>query len=378
MSKKQPLAKTATPLRSPIRPKIPGVFFKSPSLTEGYLELQDGKVFSGVMPYWQKTQKWPGEVVFNTGMTGYIESLTDPSYSGQILVFTYPLIGNYGVLPDIGESPKIQAAGVIVSEAALHWSHSKATGSFLEWLEDQHIPILIDVDTRDLTRHLRSAGTMAGQITTKRSSSLPNISLKPVFVSIDEPKSYNLGKSKTVIVVDCGAKENIIRSLINLDVTVKRVPADYDYTEEAFDGILLSNGPGDPTDYTETVTVLKKALKLNKPIFGICLGSQLLALAAGATTYKLPYGHRGHNQPCQQVSEGIHGRCVITSQNHGYAVDAESLPKDWRILFRNLNDESVEGIEHIRKPFFAVQFHPEACPGPTDSKWLFERFNTSL
>jgi carbamoyl-phosphate synthase small subunit len=173
-----------------------------------------------------------------------------------------------------------------------------------------------------------------------------------------------------VILVDCGMKTNILRSLMRFPATIKRVPHDYDYTSERFDGVVFSNGPGDPTDYQATIAIAKKALKLNKPIFGICLGSQVMALAAGAKTYKLQYGHRGHNQPCITGSE----RCYITSQNHGYAIDEKTLPRGWKVLFRNLNDSSVEGIEHATRPFFSVQFHPEASPGPTDTAWLFERF----
>ncbi|HUC20418.1 MAG TPA: carbamoyl phosphate synthase small subunit, partial [Candidatus Polarisedimenticolaceae bacterium] len=191
------------------------------------------------------------------------------------------------------------------------------------------------------------------------------------FVSIDQPTSYNQQHTKKVVLVDCGAKANILRSLLKLPVQVLRVPHDYDYTNEDYDGIVLSNGPGDPTDYQATVAIARGALERGKPVFGICLGTQIMALAAGATTYKLPFGHRGHNQPCIDVDSG---RCYITSQNHGYAIDEDSLPRDWQVSFRNLNDRSVEGIRHVSKPFFSVQFHPEACPGPTDTAWLFERF----
>jgi len=175
--------------------------------------------------------------------------------------------------------------------------------------------------------------------------------------------------------VDCGAKDNILRSLLKLPFKVKRVPADYDYSNEQYDGVLLSNGPGDPTDYQSTIDVARKALKRGKPVFGICLGSQIMALAAGAKTYKLRFGHRGHNQPCMDTSGK---RCYITSQNHGYAIDEASLSRDWQVSFRNLNDNSVEGIKHKTKPFFSVQFHPEACPGPTDTAWLFEDFQSAI
>lgn len=350
------------------RPAHQGGFFMSGTLT-----LADGRTYMGIMPKWQAGQTFCGEVVFSTGMTGYIESLTDPSYSGQILVFTYPLIGNYGVNVDVGESSKIHAAGVIVSSACLDWSHGSSDRSLLEWLKSQKIPILIDVDTRALTKHLRSGGTLLGGIARE---ALQPKSLAPTghLVSIDRPTTYGKGK-KHVILVDCGAKDNILRSLLNLGLKVTKVPHDYDYTGDTHDGVLLGNGPGDPTDYKATIAIARKALKADKPIFGICLGSQIMALAAGAATYRLKFGHRGHNQPCLDLVSN-HG--VITSQNHGYAVDEHSLPRGWRVLFRNLNDDSVEGIKHASKPFFAVQFHPEACPGPTDTAYLFRTFEELL
>lgn len=337
------------------------------------LDLADGTVFRGQAPAWQQAT-YHGEVVFTTGMTGYVESLTDPSYAGQILVFTYPLIGNYGVDLQAAESDKIQVSGVIVSEAAVGWSHSGADRSLLEWLQSQNIPVLMDVDTRALTRHLRTCGSMAGAIGWQAAKP-SDLQLETRLVSIAKPIIYNQKQTKKIILVDCGSKENIVRSLLKLPVQVKRVPYDYDYTAEPYDGVLLSNGPYDPTDYQTTIEIARRALKIGKPIFGICLGNQLLGLAAGAKTYKLKYGHRGHNQPCLEFGSG---RAFITSQNHGYAIDEASLPKGWVVSFKNLNDGSVEGIEHTAKPFFSVQFHPEACPGPTDTQWLFERFYKSL
>lgn len=335
------------------------------------LDLADGTTFSGVVPEWQ-TGSYVGEVVFNTGMTGYVESLTDPSYAGQILVFTYPLIGNYGVQIKSAESDKIQVNGVIVGQTALHPSHVGSDTSLLGWLNAQDIPILIDVDTRALTKHLRINGTMAGSIGIHPAK---NMQLKKQLVSIKKPFIYNQKSKKKVILVDCGAKENILRSLLKLPVQIKRVPYNYDYSNEDYDGVLLSNGPGNPTDYQETIEIVQKALSVGKPIFGICLGNQIMGLAVGAKTYKLKYGHRGHNQPCLESSTS---QGFITSQNHGYAIDEKSLPKGWFASFKNLNDKSVEGIEHRTKPFFSVQFHPEACPGPTDTEWLFERFYKSL
>lgn len=338
------------------------------------LYLDDGVVFEGQSPNWQ-TGSYAGEVVFNTGMTGYIESLTDPSYAGQILVFTYPLVGNYGIDVSVMESSKIQVRGVIVSEAAKNWSHDKSDRSLLEWLQSQNIPVLTGVDTRALTKHLRSRGTMVGWISDKPVDIKQPYDSSTVFVSISQPIIYNPGQKKTMILVDCGAKENITRSFSDFPITIKRVPLGYDYTNEAYDGVLISNGPGNPEDYVQTIEILKKAMKIAKPIFGICLGNQLLALAAGASTYKLKFGHRGHNQPCINVETKA---AVITSQNHGYAIDAASLPKGWKVLYKNLNDDSVEGIAHTSKPFSSVQFHPEAAPGPTDSRGLFREFYEAL
>ena len=345
-------------------------FFK---LQEAKLYLGDGTSYGGYAVNGQ-VDDITGEVVFNTGMTGYVESLTDPSYTNQILVFTYPLIGNYGVqLCDV-ESEKIQVSGVVISEIALRGSHSESQTTLVDWLRSQDIPILTGVDTRELTKHLRVRGTMLGSISTKEVD-YKKFNLVPKIVSIEEPIEYKQDSTKRVILVDCGAKDNILQSLLALPVNVTKVPFDYDYTNEDYDGVLLSNGPGDPTDYQATIQIVKKAIKKAKPIFGICLGNQILGLAAGGSTYKLPFGHRGHNQPCMDVSSG---HCIITSQNHGYALDEKSLPKDWVVWFRNLNDKSIEGIKHTTKPFFSVQFHPEACPGPTDSSYLFEEFHKCL
>ncbi|HET9850798.1 MAG TPA: glutamine-hydrolyzing carbamoyl-phosphate synthase small subunit [Candidatus Saccharimonadales bacterium] len=333
---------------------------------KAYLTLAGGQVFPG---WGEVSQLAAGEVVFNTGMTGYVESLTDPSYAGQILVFTYPLIGNYGVQLEASESKKIQVSGAVVSESAPHFSHSRAELSLADWLASQNVPLLSGVDTRALTKYLRTRGTTPGAITSQPMTDVPGFSLQ--LFSANPPKVYNRQHSKKVILVDCGAKANILRSLLTLPVQVKLVPYDYDYTTEPYDAVLISNGPGDPVDYKKTIAVTAKALKRGKPVFGICLGNQIMALAAEAKTYKLLFGHRGHNQPCQETASG---KCFITSQNHGYAITEKSLPADWQITFRNLNDGSVEGIAHKTKPFFSVQFHPEACPGPTDTAWLFKKF----
>ena len=348
-----------------------GDFFKT---KPARLILKDGKSFAGEVPIWQE-DSIAAEVVFNTGMTGYVESLTDPSYANQILTFTYPLIGNYGVHEESWESEKIHAKGVVLSSLITDWSHPLSSQSFLQWLKDQNVPVIQNVDTRALTRHLRTKGVVNGFITSKSSPKKDFKSSKPN-VSIDKPKLYKTaGATKTVVLLDCGAKENIVRSLQSKKLNILRVPSDYNFAGEEYDGVMLSNGPGDPTDYSRAIATIEKLLKGNKPVFGICLGSQLMSLAAGAKTYKLKFGHRGHNQPCRDIKTG---KCYITSQNHGYAVKANTLPKDWEVYFYNLNDGSVEGIAHRSKPFFSVQFHPEASPGPTDTSWLFDKFVETL
>lgn len=344
------------------------------TMVPGKLILESGEFFFGQVPAFQQ-QPCLGEVVFSTGMVGYVESLTDPSYAGQILVFTYPLIGNYGVsAPESWESAKIHAKGVIMSELAAQYSNHSAQKDLASWLQEQNIPYLVGADTRAITTRLRTSGVIPGAI-------VPEGMQAPQFenfaginwvneVSIKEPRYYGEGE-KTVIMVDCGIKENIVRCLAQYPIRVKRVPQDYDYSQEDFDGVFISNGPGDPKHCIETISILKKALTKKKPVFGICLGTQLMALAVGAETYKLPFGHRSHNQPCMELATE---RCFLTSQNHSYAVDENTLPADWQVSFRNLNDQSVEGIEHKEHPFFAVQFHPEAAPGPCDTQWLFQKF----
>jgi carbamoyl-phosphate synthase small subunit len=346
-------------------------------MKKNYLLLQNGLVFEGAAPEWQKGA-FHGEVVFTTGMCGYFESLTDPSFADQILVFTYPLIGNYGVADAaFWESKKIHAAGVVVNESCERWSHHAGLRSLKEWLEKEGVPLLTNVDTRALTKILRSEGTLLGAISDTSEMPVfkdPNFEHLVAKVSISDKAIYGKGK-KRVIAVDCGMKESMIRHLQKLPVEIVRVPYNYDYTEDDFDGVFLSNGPGDPIQCAETIAILKKAMEKKKPIFGVCLGSQMLALAAGAKTYKLPFGHRGQNQPCMDLETG---KCYITSQNHGYAVDEKTLPDEWKVVFRNLNDGSVEGVAHTTLPFYAVQFHPEASPGPTDTRWFFDRFYACL
>ncbi len=343
------------------------------------LVLETGEVFAGKVPEWVENTVF-GEVVFNTGMVGYTECMTDPSYRGQMLTFTYPMIGNYGVEPaDAWESKQAHARAIIVSELAPQYAREQAGHSLLDWCEQQQVAILADVDTRALTKCLREKGVVSGAIVPE-GQSLPQAftdinQLRLVKeVSIEQPTESGAGE-KTVIAIDCGMKENIWRHLEALPIKVKRVPFDYDFTAEEYDGVFISNGPGDPVTCKETVNVLKKVLQGDKPVFGICLGSQLMGLAIGAKTYKLRFGHRSQNQPC--LEEGT-DRCYLTSQNHGYAIEEDSLPAGWRVSFRNLNDNTVQGIEHEKKPFFSVQFHPEAAPGPVDTAWLFERFYQTL
>ena len=342
------------------------------------LVLENGDVFHGVAPQYQKDITF-GEVVFNTGMTGYEETLTDPSYSGQILTLTYPIIGNYGVSSgDNWESRKIHVTGVICQATYDTPHHHANVRPFLEWLKSENIPILLGVDTRELTKVIRSHGVINGAfvyddtIPTQFPDSMQTHWVDRV--SCKEPTTHGTGKYK-VILVDCGSKENILRNLLKFDTMVKVVPFDYDYTNEEYNGVFLSNGPGDPKQCIATITILQKALKQNRPIYGICLGSQLMSLAIGANTYKLKFGHRGQNQPCQDL---VTKKCYLTSQNHGYAIDEATLPDDWIVNYRNINDNTVAGIKHKTRPFASVQFHPEAAPGPHDTTYFFAQFITDL
>lgn len=348
------------------------------------LILEDGSEFTGNLFGYAKNTN--GEVVFNTGMVGYPETMTDPSYRGQILVCTYPLIGNYGIpnyekendLFKNFESDEIHCRALIISDYSNEYSHWSAVKSLSDWMIEQKIPGIYNIDTRMLTQKLREKGTMLGKIIVdeKVKTEFEDINELDLVseVSVKKPVEYNRN-GKKIVLVDCGTKNNIIQAFLGRNISVLRVPYNYDFLNEKFDGIVISNGPGDPKMCKETIKNTKRAMENHIPILGICLGCQILALAAGANTYKLKYGHRGHNQPCNETGTK---RCYITSQNHGYAVDAETLPEDWREWFVNDNDGTNEGLIHIAKPFFGAQFHPEASPGPDDSEFIFDMFVRSL
>jgi carbamoyl-phosphate synthase small subunit len=367
------------------------------------LVLEDGSEFAG----WSfgKPRSQAGEVVFTTGMSGYPQALTDPSFRGQILVSTYPMMGNYGVpvkpktgepfmdeqgIPVHFESPSVQVSGFVVSEACEEPSHFSSGASLSAWLEKNNVPGIYGIDTRALTERLRERGVMQGKIlvegsrdVTMDSGIIPNpvadVSHADVQTYLPaapggQAESKKPGEAKglpRIALVDCGAKANIIRCLLARQAEVIRVPWNYDLSGMDYDGLFLSNGPGDPKACGRTIAMVRGAFDRGKPIFGICLGNQIMALAAGGDTYKLPYGHRGQNQPCVEAGTK---RCYITSQNHGYAVRGETLPKSWEPWFLNANDGTVEGIRSTKHPFSAVQFHPEGCPGPRDTEFLIDRF----
>lgn len=343
------------------------------------LILEDGTTFNGFSFGHQSSTA--GEVVFNTAMTGYPESLTDPSYKGQILTLTYPLVGNYGVpgstVEDMMlknfESDRVHISALIISDYSFKYNHWNAKLSLGDWLQENKVPGIYGIDTRALTKLIREKGCLLGKVIIGDSDCQffdPNKSNLVAEVSIDEKKVYGHGKHR-ILMVDCGVKNNIIRYFLKKDSTVIRVPWDHDFLDEDYDGLFISNGPGNPEMCSSTINNLKRAMKNGKPIFGICLGHQLLALASGGQTYKLKYGHRGHNQPV--LLAGTRS-AYITSQNHGFAVDEKSLSSDWEPWFTNINDNTNEGIKHKSEPFFSVQFHPEASSGPTDTDYLFDEF----
>ncbi|MBI2651345.1 glutamine-hydrolyzing carbamoyl-phosphate synthase small subunit [Candidatus Woesearchaeota archaeon] len=352
------------------------------------LVLEDNSIFHGFSFASQSSVS--GEVVFSTGMVGYPESLTDPSYQGQILCLTYPLIGNYGVpamqndefgLSKYFESSKIHIQGLLIDDYSFEYSHWNAKKSLAEWLKEYNVPAICGIDTRQLTKKLREKGAMLGKIVINdkdvklydpnKMDIVKEVTVnKPVFYESYDGAKQNK-KNKKIILIDCGVKNNIIRNLLKRNLDVIRVPYDYDFFDFDFNGIVISNGPGDPKMCRKTIENTEKAMRQNIPIFGICLGNQILALAANGNTYKLKYGHRSQNQPCTLVGTK---RCFITTQNHGFAVDTKSLDENWQEFFVNANDGTNEGIKHNAKPFFSVQFHPEGHSGPEDTNFLFDDF----
>ena len=380
------------------------------------LILSDGSRFCGQSFGYEKSVS--GEVVFNTAMSGYPESLTDPSYAGQLMTLTYPLVGNYGVppftlaangLPHFMESERIHAEAIIVSDYSENFCHWNAVESLADWLKREQVPGITGIDTRRLTKVLREHGVMMGRIEIEGVEADPKAADEPAYGEINyvdrvSSKAIHLyagnrtetlplhtpadelnaaidrfaasteaaAPLKRVVLVDCGVKANILRCLIRRGVLVIRVPWNYDFNPLRKDGLFISNGPGDPDTCEAAVLHIRQAMSNPQlPIFGICMGNQLLSKAGGATIYKLKYGHRSHNQPVRMVGTN---RCFITSQNHGYAVDNNTLSAEWEPLFINMNDGSNEGIRHKSNPWFSAQFHPEACSGPTDTEFLFDEF----
>jgi carbamoyl-phosphate synthase small subunit len=350
------------------------------------LRLEDGREFTG----WSFGFEGPsqGEIVFSTAMVGYPESLTDPSYSGQILCVSFPLVGNYGIpeeqldaegLCTRFESERIHVRGLVISDYSEKYSHWDAAKSLDQWLKEQRIPGICGIDTRALVQLLRDEGAKLGAIVPEgfpvpATFADPNLENQVALVSCCEVKRYGSGK-KRVVLVDCGVKHQIIRCLTSRGVEVTRVPWDYDFNQLEWDGLFVSNGPGNPALCETTVRHLQVALQGDKPIFGICMGNQLLGRSAGGSTFKLKYGHRSHNQPVRLCGTD---RCFITSQNHGFALDTATLGPDWEPMFVNLNDGTNEGIRHKTKPFFSAQFHPEASSGPVDTEFLFDEFISKL
>jgi carbamoyl-phosphate synthase small subunit len=360
------------------------------------LVLEDGSYFVG--HGFGAAKKVSGEIVFSTSMVGYPEALTDPSYKGQILALTYPLVGNYGVPPydlELGiplyfESENIKVTGLVIHELCKQPYHWASTKTLDEWLKSENVPGIYGIDTRKLTKKLRIKGVMLGILQVCEEEQNPNLEtlLKEVTevpdpnsidlvkeVSIREPLHYEVGGSKKVVLIDCGVKNGILRNLLQRRVNVVRVPYDFS-TKEILEydpsGVVVSNGPGDPKKCVKTIECVRELVEEDIPIMGICLGTQILALALGGDTFKMKYGHRSQNQPALDLKTG---RCYITTQNHGYSVNPASL-KDTSLetWFINANDKTVEGIKHREKPVFALQWHPEASPGPYDTEFLFDEF----
>jgi len=335
------------------------------------LILKDGEIFEGQSFGYEEARS--GELVFSTGMVGYPESLTDPSYEGQILVSTYPIIGSYGV-PDkkFWESDRIHVSGLIVSQYIDTPSHFQSKMTLSQWLKNEKIPALEIKDTRFLTQKLRDGGAQLAKIIFNKDIDFDDPNKKNLVAIVSTPGVSKEGKgTKNIVIIDCGNKRNITRSLLNRGVKVIIVPWDFDIflLKEKFDGVLISNGPGDPKMCQPTIETIKKVMAKKIPLLGICLGNQILALASGGDTYKMKFGHRGQNQPCLMVGTK---KCFLTTQNHGFAIG--KIPTGFKPWFINANDNTNEGIIHEKLPFMSVQFHPEACPGPTDTEWIFDYF----
>jgi len=360
------------------------------------LVLEDGSIFAGHS--FGAPKKVSGEIVFSTSMVGYPESLTDPSYRGQILTFTYPLIGNYGVpsyvlengVPRYFESESIKARGLVIHELCKHPFHWASTKTLNQWLKDEDVPGIYGIDTRKLTKKLRVKGVMLGILQVCEEGEEPSLEklleeVKTIQdpnstnlveeVTVKEPVRYDVGANKVAVLIDCGIKHGILRALLQQGMNVVRVP--YDFSAEQIleykpDGVIISNGPGNPKNCKKTIESIRELVEEDVPTMGICLGTQILALALGGDTYKLKYGHRSQNQSVIDLKTK---RCYITTQNHGYVTDAESLKgTGLEVWFINANDKTVEGVKHKSKPVFAFQWHPEASPGPYDTKFLFDKF----
>lgn len=340
---------------------------------KGILTFKDGTVLEGTSFGYE--QPAAGEIAFSTSMMGYPESLTDPSYRGQVLTLSYPLIGNYGVPEQATwESNSIQVSGLIVSHYTREPSHFQSRRTLSQWLIDEKIPALEIPDTRLIVKKIRDEGAALVKIEFAKKTSFSDPNTRNLVSEVSTQEVTTIGKGrKKIVVIDCGVKENIVRELLKRDTTVIRVPWDFDVagSKLKYDGVLVSNGPGDPKMADITIKNVKKLLDKRVPLFGICLGNQILALASGGDTYKLPFGHRGQNQPCEQIGTD---RCYITTQNHGYAIGV--MPQGFVPWFINSNDHTNEGIIHKKFPFMSVQFHPESAPGPLDTTWLFDYFLT--
>ena len=356
------------------------------------LVLEDGDVFDGFSFGFDRNYPAVGEVVFNTGMVGYTEALTDPSYSGQILCFTYPLLGNYGVpnydrdendLVTNFESERIQVKGVIANNISKEPSHFESKKNISSWMNAESIPGIEGIDTRELTLHLRSKGVMMGAISSSLTEAKAALTNSENYSSVNfckivstkEPKTFGKNVNGRLALIDCGVKTNIIRSLVSRGFEVSVLPYDVSYNEarsNGTQGLVLSNGPGDPKLCAPVVDLAREALDESLPLLGICLGTQIIALAGGAETFKLKYGHRGQNKPCVDLRTG---RSMVTSQNHGYSVLEDSL-KGTKLIpwFRNADDKTIEGLFHETKPCLSVQFHPEGSPGPLDPSYVFDVF----